>query len=224
MIKSLIVSQRKRWNGETEYAAGIVRAEAELGFKVSVITPPDCVFSQNSKRYARVINFPGKYSPRSPQRLGQNILFLRRLIKKEGFNLVHSLRETAHLMCVLATPANIPLIHLRSGTKIPSSSRLSRFLYQKKTAAVIVSSRTVRNNLIEKTGINPVAIHQILAPVDCDKFQPTAPDLNLRKELHIPIIINKVSPMQSWSWLDGPGWANRKSCLVRPENLVLSRE
>ncbi|HPJ71741.1 MAG TPA: glycosyltransferase family 4 protein [bacterium] len=202
---------RRRWNGETEYADGVLRAEAALGFDVTVVTPGECAFAEAAARHARVVEFPRRRWP------GSEALWLQGLLGCERFHLVHSLRETAHLQTALALRGRAPLVHLRSGTKEPGASALDRWLYRKMTAAVIVSSTAVRDRLVKRTGMDPRRVHRILAPVDCRRFRPLPPDEDLKRELGIPpgapvvLCVARLAPVKG------------HDCLVEAMGLVRRR-
>jgi len=62
-MKSLLVTHSSRWNGETEYAAGLIRAEAALGMDVTVVAPRESVLAQTAAGFARLLELPGRRLP-----------------------------------------------------------------------------------------------------------------------------------------------------------------
>ena len=143
IMKSLLVTHSHRWNGETEYAAGVVRAELAMGMDVTVVAPKESTFARQVAGKVRLLELPGKSPSRSILDLIRDVIWLSGLIKTGGFDVIHSSRSPAHVLLALAVRKRIPLLHLRGGAKRPYGHPFNRFLYRWLTDGVIVSSGRV---------------------------------------------------------------------------------
>jgi glycosyltransferase involved in cell wall biosynthesis len=185
-ISSLLVTHSPRWNGETEYAFGVIQAGVEMGIKTTVVAPRDCVLARKVAGSVRLLDFPGRDPSSSPVCFCRSLGRLARLIEEGGFDILHACRATAHLLIALAARNRVPLLHLRGGAKKPYGHPGNRLLYRKLTSGVIVSSKRVENWMTGNLKVPPDRVHRILAPVDTDGFRPAPPDLSLLDELKIP--------------------------------------
>ncbi|MDP8214014.1 MAG: glycosyltransferase family 4 protein [Candidatus Euphemobacter frigidus] len=185
-MKSLLVTHSSRWNGETEYAAGLIRAEAALGMDVTVVAPRESVLAQTAAGFARLLELPGKAPSRSFLDFIRDVRWLSGLIGRGGYNVLHSSRAPAHLMVALAARKRVPLLHLRGGAKRPYGHPGNRFLYRCLTDGVLVSSSRVEGWVTRRLKVPPERVHRILSPVDIEQFKPSSPDRTLRNELGIP--------------------------------------
>jgi len=185
-IRSLLVTHSRRWNGETEYAFGVLQAEAAMGMEVTVVAPRTSTLAEKAAAWARLAEFPHPRPASSPSHFFRDLGWLSRLIDDGGFDLLHACRATGHLLTALAARGRAPLIHLRGGAKRPYGHPGNRLLYRKLTAGVLVSSRRVENWVTGGLKVPPERVHRILAPVDTDAFRPAPPDLSVREEFRIP--------------------------------------
>lgn len=185
-IRALLVTHSRRWNGETEYAAGVVAAEAAMGIEVTVVAPRISTFARTAAGAVRSLELPGSDPTSSPFDFIRDLSWLSRLIDEGGFDILHSSRATAHLLTALAARKRVPLLHLRGGAKKPYGHPGNRLLYRKLTSGVIVSSGRVENWVTGNLKVPPERVHRILAPVDTDSFRPSPPDLSVWDELAIP--------------------------------------
>ncbi|MEA1927867.1 MAG: glycosyltransferase family 4 protein [Candidatus Auribacterota bacterium] len=201
-MKSLLVTHSRRWNGETEYAAGLIRAEAAMGMDVTVVAPGESTFAQEISPWARVLVPPGRNPSRSLLGFIRNVSWLSGMIDTGEFDVVHSSRSTAHLIVALAVRKRVPFLHLRGGAKRPYGHYGNRILYRWLTDGVIVSSGRVEGWVRRKLKVRPERIHRILSPVNVEKFKPSPPDSGLFSELGVPadapVILNiaRLAPVK----------------------------
>ncbi len=186
MRKSLLVTHSSRWNGETEYAAGLVKAEIRMGMDVTVVAPPDSAFTGELASAVRVLELPGPAPSRSPVDFMRDLAWLARLIGRGGFDIIHSSRATAHFLTGCAVWKRVPLLHLRGGAKKPYGHPFNRYLYRHLTDGVIVSSSRVEGWVRKHLHVPAERVHRILAPVDIGRFRPAPPDPDLFRELGVP--------------------------------------
>lgn len=185
-IRSLLVTHSRRWNGETEYAAGVVQAEAAMGMEVTVVAPRISSFARTVAGSVRLLELPAHNPSASPLQFFRDLGWLSRLIEDGRFDILHASRATAHLLTALAARNRAPLLHLRGGAKKPYGHPGNRLLYRRLTTGVIVSSKRVENWVTGTLKVPPERVHRILAPVDTETFQPSPPDLSLWDEFQIP--------------------------------------
>lgn len=185
-LSSLLVTHSSRWNGETEYAFGVIQAELEMGMEVTVVAPRACALARKTVGSVRLLELPGPDPSSSPLDFFRDLRWLSRLVEESGFDLLHACRATGHLLTALAGRHRAPLLHLRGGAKKPYGHPGNRLLYRKLTAGVIVSSKRVENWVTGGLKVPPGRVHRILSPVDTNRFRPGPPDLSLREELGIP--------------------------------------
>jgi len=201
-MKSLLVTHSHRWNGETEYAAGVVRAELAMGMDLTVVAPKESTFARQVSGKVRLLELPGRAPSRSIFDFIRDVSWLSSLIATGGFDLIHPSRATAHLLAALADRKRIPLLHLRGGAKRPYGHPGNRFLYRWLTDGVIVSSGRVEGWVIRRLKVPPERVHRILSPVDVGQYKPASPDPSLLKELGIsgtgPIILKiaRLAPVK----------------------------
>ncbi|MCX6349081.1 MAG: glycosyltransferase family 4 protein, partial [Candidatus Aureabacteria bacterium] len=132
----------------------------------------------------------------------RDLIWLRRLLRREEIDLLHSCRPTSHLLAALAAPPGVPLLHLRGSSRAPAAHFLNRWLYRRMTAAVIVSSGRLVRWTVDRLRMPPERVHPILAPVDLERFRPAAPDPALLRELGIPpsapvvLMVARLAPVK----------------------------
>ncbi len=185
-ISSLLVTHSPRWNGETEYAFGVIQAEVEMGIEVTVVAPRDCALARKVAGSVRLLELPGPNPSSSLLDFLRDLSWLSHLIEESGFDILHACRATGHLLTALAARHRAPLLHLRGGAKKPYGHPGNRLLYRRLTAGVIVSSQRVGNWMTGSLKVSPERVHRIFSPVDTERFRPRSPDLSLREELMIP--------------------------------------
>jgi glycosyltransferase involved in cell wall biosynthesis len=201
-MKSLLVTHSHRWNGETEYAAGVVRAELAMGMDVTVVAPGESTFARQVAGKVRLRELPGRAPSRSIIDFIRDVNWLSGLIGTGGFDLIHPSRATAHLLVALAARRRIPLLHLRGGAKRPYGHPGNWLLYRWLTDGVIVSSRRVEGWVTRILKVPPERVHRILSPVDIEQYKPAPPDPGLLKELGIssgtPVILKiaRLAPVK----------------------------
>ena len=192
-LRALLVTHARKWNGETEYALAVARAEASFGIEVTVASVSKARFlsSLDSSVVCRAL--PGPSPQSSPLDFLADLRWLARLIASESFSFVHSLRGTSHLMAALALRRRRPLLHLKGGARPPSVNPPQRYLYGRLTDAVLVSSSRLRQAVTQGLRVPPERVHLLFTPVDTERFRPCPPDGSLAEELGIrgrgPVIL-----------------------------------
>lgn len=185
-IRSLLVTHSRRWNGETEFAFGVIQAEAEMGMEVTLVAPRESQLARTADGAARLLEFPAAHPSSSPVHFFRDLRWLSRLIENGRFDILHACRATGHLLTALAARKRSPLIHLRGGAKKPYGHPANRFLYRNLTSGVIVSSRRVEKWVTGNLKVPAERVCRILSPVDTAAFLPAPPDPSLWDEFKMP--------------------------------------
>lgn len=184
--RSLLVTDSAIWTAETEYALAVAGAEKASGFDVTVAAPRASAAAEAAGGSFRLAELPGASPSRSPADFVADLRFLSRLVREGGFDLIHTARQTSHVMAALVPRRRAPLVHLRGSAKMPARHTANRYLYQRRTDLVIVSSFRIREALLERLRIPQDRVQRILAPVDIGRFGKTPPDDTPRPQLGIP--------------------------------------
>ncbi len=201
-VSSLLVTHSRRWNGETEYATGLLRAEVEMGLKVTLVAPRASILARKLAGSVRYLELPGPKPSSSPRDFFRDLRWLSDLIEEEGFDILHACRATGHLLTALAASRRAPLFHLRGGAKKPYRHPGNRILYRKLTSGVIVSSKRIEDWMTGGLGLPPDRVHRLLAPVDTERFRPADPDPTLHEELGVsrnaPLVVKvaRLAPIK----------------------------
>ncbi len=200
--RSLLVTHKKRWNGETEYAACLIGAEVELGYRVTLVAPEACELVRRLRDRVNFVPLPGLRPAASPRDFIRDYRLVAGLLQRESYDIVHSSRASAHAITALAVRKRFPFLHVRSGAKKPYGHPANRFLYRSLTDGVVVSSTRIRDWLVGNLGLDPARVHRLLAPVDTDTFSPGEPDPGLFRELNLepeqPLVLNvaRLAPVK----------------------------
>ncbi len=201
-VSSLLVTHSRRWNGETEYATGVLRAEVEMGLRVTLVAPRASILARKLAGSVRYRELPGPRPSSSPRDFFRDLRWLADLIEGEKFQVLHACRATGHLLTALAARRRAPLLHLRGGAKKPYRHPGNRILYRKLTSGVIVSSRGIEDWMTRGLRLPPDRVHRLLAPVDTERFRPAALDPVLYEELGVsrnaPLVVNvaRLAPIK----------------------------
>lgn len=198
MSRSLVVTDSRIWNAETEYACAVAGAELALGWHVTLAAPRGsaALGSRDVSRWrpgngraagsVQLEELPGAEPGRSPADFLADVRFLSGLTSRGAYDVVHSSRSAAHVAAALGTGRRAPLVHLRGGARPPRGHAVNRFLYGRATAAVVVSSERVGRWVVDGLGVPPARVHRLFAPVDVDRFESTARAPRLLAELGVP--------------------------------------
>ncbi|MFH1865503.1 MAG: glycosyltransferase family 4 protein [Candidatus Eisenbacteria bacterium] len=207
MRRALIVTDSPVWTAETEYAVTVAAAEAGMGAAVTFAAPAAC---PAAGRLAEDIGFsrlPGASPSSSVADFLADARFVAGLVRRGGYDVVHSSRPTAHVLAALACGSRVPLVHLRGSASVPSGRAGNRFLYRRATSAVIVSSSRVKGWVEERLGVSPDRVHRLLAPVAPLWFEspphPTGALEGLGLPAGVPIVLNvaRLAPIKGHSVL-----------------------
>ena len=172
MRRSLVTTDSLVWTAETEYAVTVAAAEAGMGAAVSFAAPARCPAAGRLADAVEFIELPGERPSSSAADFIADARCLAGLVRRGGFDVVHSSRPTAHMLTAAATGGRVPLVHLRGSASAPSGHAANRFLYRRATDAVITSSTRIRQWVEERLGVPPSRVHRLLAPVESSWFAP----------------------------------------------------
>lgn len=202
MTKSLVVTDSRIWTAETEYAVSVAVAESVMEWDVTLAAPTGSAAQSHLDRGVVFEGLPGVGPGRSPSDFLADARFLAELISERRFDVVHSSGSVAHLLSALATGRRAPLVHLRGGARPPKRTALNRFLYDRMTSSVVVSSDRVLRWVADGLGVPRRRVHRILAPVDLTRFGGGARATGTRGALSVPesapLIVNvaRLAPVK----------------------------
>ncbi len=202
MRRSLVITDSRVWNAETEYALSVARAEAEIGVTVEVAAAPGSPAAVRIADPIGLVELPGPAPSRSPADFLANVRTISEAVGRLAVDVVHSSSSTAHLVAALAAGSRARVVHLRGSAAEPSGRALNRYLYRRMTDAVVVSSSRVEDWVVERLGVRPDRVRRILAPVPDVFFNVGEGDDALRAELGlgagVPIVLNvaRLAPVK----------------------------
>jgi len=201
-LHTLIVTDSMIWNAETEYALAVAGAEAAMGFDVTVAAPRGSAALAKAPEGVAADVLPGALLSRSPA----DLLVACRWISSRTLDLpgaiVHSSRSSAHVAAALARAGSTRLVHLRGGAAPPSAAALNRYLYGRRTDAVIASSGRVESWVRERLGVLKERVFRIYLPIDIERFSAGGDAAGVRREFSIavdaPLVVNvaRLAPVK----------------------------
>lgn len=183
MRSALVVTDSRVWTAETEYALSVAAAESSGGAEITVAAPADGPVASAAAGRFGFEALPGPEPARSPADFTADARFLARLVRDRGFDVVHSSRQTAHVLAALSVGGRAPLVHLRGGARAPSGRAGNRFLYNSMTDAVVVSSGRIERWVTERLRVPPSRVVRQHAPVGDGWFGEAGKGASVRSEL-----------------------------------------
>jgi len=206
-LRSLIVTDSMIWNAETEYALAVASAEAAMGLDVTLAAPDGSAALAKAPTCVTLDVLPGASLARSPADLLAACRWVSAYTLDAPDTIVHSSRSSAHLAVALARAGSAKLVHLRGGAAKPSAGALNRYLYRRRTDAVIASSRRVESWVRERLGVPAGRIFRMYLPIDLNRFtfgvEATGADAQrVRHEFGIasdaPLVVNvaRLAPIK----------------------------
>jgi len=119
---------------------------------------------------------------RSVRTMVQSYLLLRRLMRRERFDLVHAHARIPGFLVGLAVPRGMPFVTTAHGMFLAGGLTQKLSNWGQKTIAV---SADIRSYLIEQYGVSPADIFPTINGIDMERFSPEASGSALRAELSI---------------------------------------
>ncbi len=169
-MRTLIVTDSMIWNAETEYALAVAGAEAAMGFDVALAAPDGSDALAKAPAGVATNVLPGASLARSPADLLAACRWISTYTSDAPGTVVHSSRSSAHTAVALARDASTKLIHLRGGAAQPSAGALNRYLYRRRTDAVIASSGRIETWVRGRLGVPGERVFRMYLPIDLDRF------------------------------------------------------
>jgi glycosyltransferase involved in cell wall biosynthesis len=207
---ALVVTDSLVWTAETEYAVAVAEAEASMGASVTLAAPPDGPVAERLPSDVAFHGLPGRRPSSSPADFVADVRDIAALARGGCFDVVHSSRQTAHLMAALSVPRETPLVHLRGGASTPSGHAGNRFLYKRMTARVVVSSARIEGWLVEGLGMPPGRVHRLYSPVGDSWFEPPSggagaggpfAELGIPPDASVVLNVARLSPIKGHTHL-----------------------
>ncbi len=207
MRSALVVTDSLVWTAETEYAVAVAAAEASMGARVTLTAPAGSPAARRAPDGVSFTELPGSAPSSSVADFVADVRFLAALIRRGRYDVVHSSRQTAHLMTALAAGRTTPLIHLRGSAATPSVNVGNRFLYRRMTSAVVASSSRIEAWLVDGLGVPAERVHRLHAPIGESWFVAPVgggdPLADLGVASGVPVVVNvaRLSPIKGHSHL-----------------------
>ncbi len=215
-MRTLVVTDSMIWNAETEYALAVAGAEAAMGFEVSLAAPGGSVALAKAPTGVATHVLPGASLSRSPADLLAACRWISSRTLDSPGAIVHSSRSSAHVAVALARSGSTKLVHLRGGAVPPSAGALNRYLYRRRTDAVIASSGRIESWVRERLGVREERVFTIYLPIDIERFAAGGDGAGVRREFDIaagsPLVVNvaRLAPikghavlLEAWSRVVG---------------------
>ncbi len=178
----------------------LVSKASELGVSTRVVPMPPALASLgDSSRGPRGAMLPGFLSATSYARR------LRRVLRAERPDLVHSTGFKMHVLGAWACPRGIPLIwHIHDYIESrPVMRRLLRW-HARACRAVLVNSESVAKQVRTSLGKN-VWVDRIYNAIDLDRFSPRGPVIDLDSASGLPAApgVVRVGLVATFAWWKG---------------------
>jgi glycosyltransferase involved in cell wall biosynthesis len=202
MRRALVVTDSRVWTAETEYALSVAAAEASGGTEITIAAPGDGPVASAAAGRFGFEPLPGSEPARSPADFTADARFLARLVGGRGFDVVHSSRQTAHVLAALSVGRSTPLVHLRGSARAPAGHAANRFLYNSPTDAVVVSSGRIERWITERLRVPPERVVLLHAPVGDRWFGAAGRGVPVRSELGVAesdalvVCVGRLAPVK----------------------------
>ena len=131
-----------------------------------------------------------------------------KLITKHQIQIIHTHGSQDSWMAALAgrfSSCRPVIVRTRHKSTPVSASFRHALLYRRLPHAVATTGEAVRQQLIDRNGLNPAAVFSIPTGVDMERFHPGVPTGNLKRELGIQagqLVVGTVSFLRSEKGMD----------------------
>lgn len=171
LLKILHIDPEKNWGGGEAQVFGLLQYLAERGHSNDVATHPDGRLFQRLER-ASIRRIP--LIVRNDLHLSA-VPAIRRLIRREGYDIVHLHTKRAHVFSAwLPHAARRPKYLVTRRMDYPERANLrTRWMYNRRVDGVVAVSRSILELLI-RAGVNPNSIRLIYDGIDPRPFQAAA--------------------------------------------------
>jgi glycosyltransferase involved in cell wall biosynthesis len=205
-MKILHIFSNWKWTGPAEHALNLALQQRQQGHDVTfACAPPPAGIEESLRAVAvergmePVTDFHLQKHVQVFKNL-QDIAALRRFMKKERFDIVHTHMPNDHLVAGMAARslfARVPVIRsCYEGDGVQGGVR-TRMTLSCMTDGLITISDLTRNQLIARRYLSADRIWKVDVPVDLDRFNPdrvrnNRPKFNLQQEAAVGGIVARV--------------------------------
>jgi len=141
----------------------------------------------------------------NPFSIVYNIKRLSEFIEKERVDIINAHRGESHLVAALAirwNKNNIPLIRTRGDVRSPQNSIFNKYLNNSLTDKIVTTAEVLKNDYIQKLGIDENKVIKINSGIDENYFHPQPADVHWKSKLGIAEdtlvmgIVGRLSPVK----------------------------
>jgi glycosyltransferase involved in cell wall biosynthesis len=193
-MKILHIFSNWKWTGPAEHALNMAAAHLKLGHDVIFACAPPPLEAQKNSIVAAAEK--SGFSPVTKFRLNKHfnltdnfkdILALRRYLKEEKFDIVHTHLPNDHFLCGMALFAafnkTVLIRTVYNGHKIPGGIK-TRLVLSFLTDGLITISNLTKNHIKENYGFADKNLWKVDVPVDLERFNPEKVN-DIRGKFHL---------------------------------------
>jgi glycosyltransferase involved in cell wall biosynthesis len=200
-----------RWyNACAYYAITLSLALQRRGHRVIVGADPESPPILMAQKFGLETYSELFLSKTNPFTIIYNIKKLSEFIDKERVEIINAHRGESHLVAALAirwNKNNIPLIRTRGDVRSPKNSIFNKYLNNSLTDKIVTTAEVLKNDYIQKLGIDENKVIKINSGIDENHFHPQLPDMDWRRKLGIEDntlvvgIVGRLSPVKGHKYL-----------------------
>ncbi len=168
-LKILKVVDAWKWFAEAEQMYQATLALVDRGHRVAIACPPDSPAAERAKALGLpTYGLPGLRHPRLPTTPLLNVARLVRAVEDFDPDVVHAYRSPPHVLAAAAlglAHGRPALVRTRAGAQPITRNAANRALYDRLTAATLVSSQAVRRDMVD-AGFDPARLVAVPTVVD----------------------------------------------------------
>lgn len=183
LLKVLHIDPERNWGGGEAQVVGLLSYLAEKGHRNDLLAHPRGPLFEKAKKL-EIRAFP--LVVRNDLDL-RSVLWLRRLIQRERYDIVHLHTKRAHALSVwLPREAGRPKYIVTRRMDYPERKNwYTRYLYNRRVDGVVAVSQTIAALLVE-AGVEPARIRLIHSGVDPKRFEHAPVDPGMSND--IPVV------------------------------------
>lgn len=186
------------WGGQEIRILTEARGMMRRGHEVCVVCPPESrIFSEAASYGVPVISEPiGK------KRLG-SLRAMRNFLRSHSFDVINTHSSTDSWLVALACHSLAvapPIIRTRHLSTAVNKSWMTRWLYEKACAHVVVTGEALKEQLVKDNGFSAERMTSVPTGIDLERFHPVAMS-DARRELGLSlgsIYVGVLATLRDW--------------------------
>ncbi len=178
-MRVLHLEKKTNWSGQANRTFNTCVGLSRRGCEVSLLCQPGGIIADA----AASAGLPVIRVPMSGWRLYGSIPFVVRLLRKEGFHIVHAHGPRDHILGSAAATAvgKVRMVRTKHNLTPIKGKLAGRLLYRNLTDGLIAVSRAGKETLV-RNGVPANKVHVVHDAVDLERFSPKAKDQELLGE------------------------------------------